>query len=176
MVSKHHIFLMAFAAVIVLPAFAAKPSPAFVEVRPDGSRTVFATTLLDQHDRVIAQYADAFGALRCCVRLRSKKLLSRRDVADELHGRRVRAYALAPPTDKGAKPFVGGAVVFRGYAGPQEKAMLAGNADKSLPEICLSSEGAHLMQFADGKAKAHLYMHFDYTVDPTCAPGLFEKK
>ena len=80
----------------------------------------------------------------------------------------MRAYALAPVTDKDLKPFLGGALVFRGYPGSQERALLAGNADKSLPGICLSSEGAHLTQFADGKAKAHLYMHFDYSVDPTC--------
>lgn len=168
MVSNHLVFFLAFATAVGVPAFAAKPSPALVEVKPDGSRTVFITTSINRGDRVIAQYSDTQGALRCCVRLAKQKLLSRADVSDELRGNRVSAYALAPLTGKDVMPFIGAALVFRGLVGAMERATLAGNADKSLPKVCLSSEGAHLRQSADGKAKAHLYMHFDYAVDPTC--------
>lgn len=159
---------------LAAPAFAARPLPALIEVRPDGARTVFTTTSMDRHDRVIGQYADARGALRCCVRLPIQKLQNavlRTDVSDQLHERRVKAYSLGQLKTENASPFVGAALVFRGRASPEEKAMLAGHADQALPEVCLSSEGAHLVQRRHGKVVTHLYMHFDYSVEPTCAPG-----
>ncbi len=71
-------------------------------------------------------------------------------------------------------PFVGAALVFK--AGQRssrrsEQALLASTADSgALPEVCTSSEGAHLLQLSDGKPQAHLYMHFEYAVEPSCSP------
>lgn len=156
-------------------ASAAQPPAALIEVRPDGQRTVFTTQRLSRHDRVVAQYADAQGKAKCCVPLRIVGgPLRRRDVSDELQERRVRAYALPAVATPDPMPFVGAALVLK--AGRQssfldEQAFLKGAArNKAFPEVCTSSEGAHLLQLSNGKPQAHLYMHFDYAVEPSCSP------
>lgn len=166
--------------VSALVASAAQPSAGLIEVRPDGRRTVFTTERLSRNDHVVAQHAEAQGGAKCCVSLRiTGKQRRRTDVSDELKGRQVRAYALPPLKAADAVPFVGGALVFKASGRnpvAAERALLDGAADKTIPQVCTSSEGAHLLQQGSGgEAQAHLYMHFSYAVDPTCNEALLEK-
>ncbi|MFH0129976.1 hypothetical protein ACGLHS_07175 [Variovorax sp. VaC1] len=163
-----------------LVASAAQPSAGLIEVRPDGRRTVFTTERLSRSDHVVAQQAGAQGGAKCCVSLRITGTQRRRtDVSDELKGRQVRAYALPPLKAADAVPFVGGALVFK--AGERdsvaaERALLGGAADKTIPQVCTSSEGAHLLQLGSGgEPQAHLYMHFGYDVEPTCDEALLAR-
>ncbi|QNK68691.1 hypothetical protein [Variovorax sp. PAMC26660] len=166
--------------VSALVASAAQPTAGLIEVRPDGRRTVFTTERLSRNDHIVAQHAQAQGGAKCCVSLRITGMQRRRtDVSDELKGRQVRAYALPPLKTADAVPFVGGALVFK--AGERdsvaaERALLGGAADKTIPQFCTSSEGAHLLQLGGGgEPQAHLYMHFSYDVEPTCNEALLER-
>ncbi|WP_124460138.1 hypothetical protein [Variovorax sp. KBW07] len=174
-VEKRRLLLVMALSATAAIASAAQPPAALIEVRPDGQRTVFTTQRLSRHDRLIAQYADAQGKARCCVPLRIVGgPLRRTDVSDELRERRVRAYALPAVATPDPLPFIGAALVLKAGGEPSflgEQAFLAGaTGNKAFPEVCTSSEGAHLLQSSNGKPQAHLYMHFDYAVEPTCSP------
>lgn len=168
----------AFAAAAV-GASAAQPSAALIEVRPDGTRTLLTTERLSRNDRIIAQQAETTSVAKCCVALRILETQKRRaDVSDELSGRRVRAYALPPLTGADTVPYVGGALVIKArekFPTAVENALLSDPAGKLLPDVCTSSEGAHLLQLRDGKPRAHLYMQFGYSVEPTCSDELLKK-
>lgn len=154
----------------------------FIEVRPDGTRTLFTTERVSRNDQVVAQYADGTSpglAAKCCVVLPvTGRRRLRATVSDELNGRQVRAFALAPLKAAEAVPFVGAAVVFK--AGERipigfGQAPAQGLAQGDFPATCASREGVHLLQLEQGKARLHLYMHFDYDVEPTCSTELLNK-
>lgn len=157
---------------VIVSASAAQPLAGLIEVRPNGERTLFTTERLSRGDRVVARDAGAQGAGTCCIALRilgSRQ--ARKNVSDELNGRRVRAYVLASSTTTDGAPFVDGTLVFRArerYSTTIEDALRDDPMGRALPEVCTSSEGAHLLGLADGKPQAHLYMHFGYAVEPTC--------
>ncbi|HEY9224331.1 MAG TPA: hypothetical protein VIP27_09280 [Variovorax sp.] len=178
MASKNCILAMALF-VAAVAASAAQPSAAFIEVRPDGTRTLFTTERLRRNDHIVARHADAKGTAACCVALRILGTQRRRfDVSDELNGRQVRAYALPSLKGTDAVPFLGGALVFKAMnrrPTEVERALLGDVEGKALPNVCTSSEGAHLLQLRDGKPQAHLYMHFSYAVEPTCSEDLLKK-
>lgn len=169
--------MVLFAAVFT--ASAAPPVAGLIEVRPNGMRTLFTTERLHRNDHVVAQSAELQGTAKCCVALRILGPQRRRaDVSDELKGRRVRAYALPSLKAPDTVPYVGGALVFNARdedSSRIEHALLGNPAGKAFPTVCTSSEGAHLLQWLDGKPKAHLYMHFDYAVEPSCSEDMLKK-
>lgn len=178
MASKKYIMPMVLFAA-ALAASAAPPAAGLIEVRPDGMRTLFTTERLHRNDHVVAQSAESQGTAKCCVALRILGPQRRRsDVSDELTGRRVRAYALPSLKAPDTVPYLGGALVFHARdedSSRVEHALSGDPAGKALPTVCISSEGAHLLQWLDGKPNAHLYMHFDYAVEPSCSEDTLKK-
>lgn len=177
MASKKCILATAWLAV-AMTASAAQPAAALLEVRPDGTRTLFTTERLHRNDYVVARGAEEKGAAACCAKLRILGTQRRRsDVSDALNGRRVRAYVLSSLKAADAVPFVGGALVFKAKEKPPSAAAhgLNDSDGKMLPDVCTSSEGAHLLQWGDGKPQAHLYLHFGYAVAPTCSDELLKR-
>lgn len=178
MASRKYVLAMALF-VSAIAASAAPPSAGLLEVRPNGMRTLFTTQRWSRNDRVVAQYAEAQGNAKCCVALRILGMQRRRtDVSDELRGRRVRAYVLPSLRAADAVPFVGSALVFKGTEKMPVEVERALQGDKTvgaLPDVCTSSEGAHLLQWGDGQPQAHLYMHFGYAVEPTCSEESLKK-
>lgn len=152
----------------------------FIEVRPDGTRTLFTTERVSRDDQVLAQYADQTSqGPKCCVSLQvAGKRNSRAKVFDELNGRAVRAFALPPLREAEAVPYVGAALVFR--AGERiplgfDRASPQDAMDRAFPQACTSREGMHLLQLDQGKPRLHLYMHFGYEVEPTCSAELLKQ-
>ena len=75
-------------------------------------------------------------------------------------------------------PFLGGALVLKAVnrrPTAVERALLGDAEGRAMPDVCTSSEGAHLLQLRDGKPQAHLYMHFSYAVKRTCSEDLLKK-
>ena len=161
--------------------FAMQPA-GFIEVRPDGTRTLFTTERVSRNDQVVAQFADGAAqsaAAKCCVALRvTGRRKSQAKVSDELKGRQVRAFALSPLKAGEPVPFVGAALLFK--AGERipiafDRASTQGAAEGTFPVTCTSSEGVHLLELDQGKPRVHLYMHLDYDVEPTCTTELLSK-
>ncbi|MGR4871938.1 hypothetical protein ACIPRI_24080 [Variovorax sp. LARHSF232] len=153
-----------------------------IEVRPDGTRTIYTTERLNRNDRVLAQHGDAEAqgaGAKCCVSLRILGVRKpRAGISDELNGRPVKAYALPSLKATEITPFIGGALVFKaGERMPAGtgRALLDRAAGNGFPQACTSSEGMHLLQLNEGKPQTHLYMHFGYAVEPTCSTALLER-
>jgi len=85
---------------------------------------------------------------------------------------------LPPLNAAEAVPFVGAALVFK--AGERippglDRATARGVAGTPFPQTCASREGMHLLELDQGKPRLHLYMHFNYDVEPTCSTELLKK-
>lgn len=140
---------------------------------------------LDQQDVIDLQYPEGAenGRPMCCLQLTSfelaSSLVSEGPVVDLRQGRTIFRYEVhhthAPRVKR---PFIGLAIVHPADAkvvpdGPQSvRIHVSGRAIDATG--CLSTEGMHL--FAKDKAAltAHLYFGFEYEVEPTCRPSIFE--
>ena len=136
-----------------------RSSAAFVELRMDGARTLYATQRLQRGAHVLAQYPDFRGQPLCCVSLRVVGTRANSNKVSDLRFERpVFAYALPGLPAAGASPFVGAALI---------RSPLPGHRS-AMPTVCASSEGLHLLQLSGGKPRAHLYMHLGYGVESSC--------
>lgn len=75
-------------------------------------------------------------------------------------------------------PYLSGALVIKArekLPTEVENALLNDPSGRLLPDVCTSTEGAHLLHWRDGKPRAHLYMHFNYDVEASCSNELLKK-
>lgn len=160
-------------------AGAAPTTVGLVALRPDGTRTLFTTERLRRNDRVLAQYPEVPGVVQCCVVLRIPgPQRPQTEVSDALNGRPVRAYVLPPSTANYGLPFVGAARVSSARESPSpevEHILRDDPAGASLPSVCTSRFGVHLMHWKDRKPQTHLWLHLDHAVEPTCSGAVLKK-
>jgi len=164
------------AAAAVFAAGSAAAGAGIVSYQLDGKAFLYTTAKPAPSGPVRAQYPGPDGKPRCCIDVVPNGAAVKSDeppATDELKTEKVLQYPLqAPRLPAGAAPFVG-AAVFATEARPVQRSAgeLALGEGPAAPRVlsCVTKEGLHVLEQADGKLQTHLYLGFDYEVKPACA-------